>query len=135
MSKTVPSIQKFMTTSPHSIGADQTLAGADEMMKKYGIRHLPVLEGGQLVGLITDRDLKFIKGFKDVNPALSKVKDIAVSDVFTVDPDAMLDEVCEEMAFKKYGCAVVMSNSKLVGIFTWVDGLLAMSDLLKTRLK
>jgi acetoin utilization protein AcuB len=134
MSKTIPTIQKYMSTSPHSIGTDQSLAVAEKMMQQYKIRHLPVLDGGKLVGIISDRDIKFLESFKDVDPTVSKIKDVSVESVFTVEPDSKLDEVCDVMAEKKYGCAVVMSNHKLVGIFTWVDALRAMSELLKTRL-
>ena len=134
MSKPIPTIQKFMTTNPHSIGQDQTIAKAETMMKEYGIRHLPVLNGGKLVGIITDRDLKFIKSFKDVDPTEVKLTDISVTEVFSVEPDSRIDHVCDAMAENKYGSAIVMSNNKLVGIFTWIDGLRAMSDLLKTRL-
>ena len=134
MSKTIPSIQKYMTTSPHSIGTDQTLATAEKMMTDLHIRHLPVLNHGELCGLVTDRDLKFVKGFKGVVPSDMKISDLSLQEVFTVSPEAHLNEVCDVMATKKFGCAVVMSNHKLVGIFTWIDALRAMSELLSTRL-
>jgi acetoin utilization protein AcuB len=50
MSKAIPSVQKYMTTSPHTVGADQTLAHAHSVLREHRIRHLPVLRGGQLVG-------------------------------------------------------------------------------------
>ncbi|MCB0308051.1 MAG: CBS domain-containing protein [Bdellovibrionales bacterium] len=134
MSKSIPSISKFMTPSPHSIGDDQTLAKAEAMMAEHGIRHLPVLKSGKLTGIVTDRDIKFLKGFKDVQPDQMKILEFSNPDVFTVEPHSSLDEVCDLMADKKFGCAVVMDNHKLVGIFTWIDALRAMSELLKTRL-
>ncbi len=45
MSKAIPSVQKYMTTSPHTIGEDQPMAVAHQMMREYKIRHLPVLRG------------------------------------------------------------------------------------------
>jgi len=135
MSKMIPTVQKFMTTSPHSIGKDQTIHKAEEMMQQLGIRHLPILDGGKLFGLVSDRDLKFIGGFRDVDPKKIKLEELSVTDVFTVHTHTPLDEVCEIMAENKYGCAVVMDNDKLVGVFTWVDGLRAMAELLNTRLK
>ena len=134
MGKSVPTIQKYMTTAPHSIGSDQTLITAEKMMTKYGIRHLPVLEGGNLKGIITDRDIKFLKGFESMDPKVVKLSDISINEVFTVEPHSLLDEVCDVMAENKYGSAIVLDNCKLVGIFTWVDALRAMSELLKTRL-
>jgi acetoin utilization protein AcuB len=134
MSKAIPTIQKYMTASPHSIGQDQPIAKADEMMRQFKIRHLPVLEGGKLLGIISDRDIRFLESFKDVDPKKTKVGDCSIQDVFSVKPESMLDEVCDAMAENKFGCAVVMDNSRLVGIFTWIDALRAMSELLKTRL-
>lgn len=134
MSKAIPTIQKFMTTTPHSIGKDQTLATAEKIMSQYGIRHLPVLDGNKLLGIISDRDVKFLETFKDVDPTKVTLDSMYIEKVFSVEPDARLDEVCDVMAENKYGSAVVMSNNKLVGIFTWVDALRAMSELLKTRL-
>lgn len=134
MSKTIPTIQKYMTTNPHSIGKDQTLAKAEKLMSQHGIRHLPVLDGGTLLGIISDRDIKFLETFKDVDPAKVTLDSMYIDKVFCVEPDARLDEVCDVMAENKYGSVVITSNHKLVGIFTWVDALRAMSDLLNTRL-
>jgi CBS domain-containing protein len=66
MTKAIPTVQKYMTTAPHSIGTDQPLARAHEMMRSLDIRHLPVLSGGQLVGMLTDRDLALIESMGGV---------------------------------------------------------------------
>jgi len=50
-------IQKYMTRALHTIGQEQTLDVAHTVMRQHGIRHLPVLEGGKLVGLLSQRDL------------------------------------------------------------------------------
>jgi acetoin utilization protein AcuB len=134
MSKAIPTIQKFMTTAPHSIGADQTLAHAHAVMSEHKIRHLPVLVGGKIVGMVTDRDLRFIETMRDVDPAKVTVEDAMVTDVYAVSPDAPLDEVVGEMAAHKYGSAVVVQNHKVVGIFTTVDVCRAFAELLHTRL-
>jgi acetoin utilization protein AcuB len=134
MTKPIPSIQKYMTTCPHSIGSDQPLTKAHQMMRQYGIRHLPVLTGGKLVGIISDRDLKFVETFRETDPATMKVEDAFIPEPYTVDPSAPLDEVCSTMAEHKYGSVLVVQNDKLVGIFTWVDALMAFSDQLSTRL-
>ena len=49
MSKSIPTVQKYMTTSPHTVGSDQTLAHAHKLLKELEVRHLPVLRGGELV--------------------------------------------------------------------------------------
>jgi acetoin utilization protein AcuB len=134
MSKPIPTIQKYMTTAPHSIGVDQTLAYAHEVMRKHSIRHLPVLTGGRLVGLLTERDLGLVESLKDVDPTVVRVGDAMSTSVYAVSPDALLDEVLREMATHKYGCVVAMANHKVVGIFTMVDVCNAFANLLDTRL-
>jgi acetoin utilization protein AcuB len=135
MTKAIPTIQKYMTTSPHSIGAEQTLAHAHEVMRAHHIRHLPVLKGGQIVGMLTQRDLALIESLKDVDPRSVPVEDAMSTEVYMVSPDAKLDEVVSEMAEKKYGSALVVQNHKVVGIFTTVDVCSALADLLHSRLK
>jgi acetoin utilization protein AcuB len=134
MTKPIPTIQKFMTTQPHSIGKEQTMAAAHVMMREYRIRHLPVLTGGKLVGVLSDRDLSLLETLKDVDPKEVLVEDAMTADPYAVEPDAPLDEVVSTMAEHKYGCAVVMQNNKLVGIFTTVDACRAFAEMLHGRL-
>lgn len=131
--KQIPKIDKFMTPMPHSINVEMTVNSAKEMMNKYGIRHLPVLAGGKLVGVITDRDLKLIASLSSEN---IKVEEAMVSDPYSVTPDSPLDAVVFEMAERKLGCAVVQQeNGKVVGIFTATDGLRAFGETLQARFK
>ncbi len=134
MTKAIPTVQKYMSYLPHTIGQEQTLASAHKMMREHRIRHLPVLEGGRLVGLISERDLALVESFKDVDPEKVLVQESMSEQVYHVTPEAPLDEVATEMAEHKYGSAVVMSNGKVVGMFTAVDALSALADLLHTRL-
>lgn len=132
--KAIPKIQKYMSYVPKSIGHDQTVAQAADFMRKLHVRHLPVLKGGKIVGVLSDRDIKFITSFKDVNPETLLVEEACTADPFCTNPEAPLNEVVTEMANKKYGCVLVMDNAKLVGIFTEVDAYKALSELLETRL-
>jgi acetoin utilization protein AcuB len=124
----------YMSTSPHSIGLQQTLQHAHEEMRAHGLRHLPVLHGGTLVGLVSERDLHVIESLKDVDPTRVTVEDAMSSAVYAVSPDAPLDEVVATMAEKKYGCAVIMQNHHVVGMLTTVDVCRALSELLHGRL-
>jgi acetoin utilization protein AcuB len=134
MSKPIPSIQKYMTTQPHSIGEDQTMATAHRMMREHHFRHLPVLKGGKIVGVLSDRDLRLVETLRDVDPNQVRVEDAMTAKPYSVSPDAPLDEVVATMAEHKYGCAVVMQNDKLVGIFTTVDACRAFAEMLNGRL-
>lgn len=133
--KAIPHIQKYMTYVPKSIGFDQSIAQASEFMRKLHLRHLPVLKGGKIVGILTDRDIKLILGFKDVDAAKTTVEEAYTPDPYTTSPEAPLNEVVSHMAANKYGCALVVDNGKLVGIFTETDAYKALSELLETRLK
>ena len=133
--KSIPSVQKYMTYVPKSIGFDQTIAQAREYMSKLHLRHLPVLKGGRLVGILTDRDINLILGFKDVDATTLKVEEAYTPDPYFTTPNAPLNEVVAHMAENKYGCALIVDNGKLVGIFTEVDAYKALSELLETRLK
>lgn len=130
MGKHTP-ISRYMTISPHSIGAEQSLARVREMMQKHGIRHLPVLHGGKLQGMISDRDVRLVESLVDGNSQLITVSDAMTPDVYAVGPDAPLDEVVEEMGTKKYGSVVVMDGAHVVGIFTTVDACLVLAEVLR----
>jgi acetoin utilization protein AcuB len=123
-----------MTTSPHTIGEDQPMAIAHRMMREHRVRHLPVLRGAKIVGLISDRDLNFVETLKDVDPKKVLVSEAMSASPYVVSPDSPLDEVVAEMAEHKYGSAVVVQHEKVVGIFTTVDACTAFAELLHTRL-
>jgi acetoin utilization protein AcuB len=134
MTKAIPTIQKFMTYSPHTIGADQTMVHAHRLMREHKIRHLPVLRGGHIVGVLSDGDLNLIETLKDVNPETVLVEDAMTEAPYTVAPETPLDEVVSAMAEHKYGSTVVLQNDKVVGIFTTVDACRAFAELLHSRL-
>ncbi len=130
MSKTIPMIQKYMTTTPYSINAEDNLETAMNLMKEHSIRHLPVLKSGTLVGILTDRDLKLALGVSGTHPTKTLAGEIAVEDVYITDPEAPLDQVVHRMAEKKIGSALVVQNHKLVGIFTSTDAMRILGDTL-----
>jgi len=131
--KAMPKIMKFMTTNPVTINAHLTLTQAEKIMHENRIRHLPVLEGGKLLGIVSDRDLKMVMGFKDVDASKVTVEEACTFDPITVSPEANLDEVVAMMAEKRIGSVLVVDNGKLVGIYTWVDALQAMHEILHQR--
>ena len=130
MSKRVPHISEYMTPSPHSVGLNQTLATAHAIMQKHQGRHLPVLEGGKLVGIVTQRDLYLIETFNDVVADEVPVEDAMTMDVYCVEPQDSLSSVVEHMASQKIGCAVVMDHTKVIGLFTTTDAMQALVTLL-----
>jgi len=136
MQKSIPVVDKYMTDVPHTIGAEQSIESAEKMMRLLNVRHLPVLSQGKLVGIVSDRDVKLYKGLvseSELSGAL--VEHVYQPDPYTVSPSSPLDEVASAMAERKLGSAVVVDNGKLVGIFTAVDAMTALAELLHTRLK
>lgn len=134
MSKAIPQIQRFMSTNPFTINGDLTLYHAKNFMLEHKIRHLPVLEKGVTVGIISEKDIDYIQSFKDVDLKVQTISSVMTSEPYIVNTDSHLDEVCKYMAANKIGSVLVQDNKKLVGIFTWVDALEAMNELLHTRL-
>ena len=130
--KQVPKIDKYMTPMPHTIGNDIPVKTALEMMRKHGIRHLPVQKGGKLVGVLTDRDIKLAASFNGSSEL--SVEDVMTPDPYIARPATPLDEVASQMAEHKYGCAIIeQENGKVVGIFTATDGLRVLAELLAER--
>jgi acetoin utilization protein AcuB len=124
------SIEHFMTPDPRTIGRDQTLSAAHEEMRAIGARHLPVLDGGKVVGIVSQRDLFFVETLRDVDPNKVRVEDAMSSDVYVVPPERPIGEVAARMVEKKYGCALVVRGGHLVGIFTTNDALRVLSHIL-----
>ena len=124
-------VRETMSSSVHSIGVDQTLDVAHEMMRKHGIRHLPVLRAGSIVGVVSDRDLRFVEALSDMEPARTRVEEAMSTDIYAVGPNDLLADVASTMAEHKYGSAVVMNAGKVVGMLTTVDLCRALARLLR----
>lgn len=135
MTKPIPSLQKFMTTTPLFINKDAPLLDAAKMMQTNQIRHLPVMYNNKVEGILSETDINLIRGLKFANMETLRVLDCYSPNAYCVSPNSRLDDVLNAMAEHKYGCVVVTDHEKLVGIFTWIDALKAASELLHTRLK
>jgi acetoin utilization protein AcuB len=118
-------VYQWMTPCPQTIEYDATLFDALGVMRRYGIRHLPVLDEGQLVGVVSERDLAFAERFLDAREA--PVQAVMTRDPFVTFPYVPLTEVCQTMARLKYGSVVVMDRGNVVGVFTAVDALRAIA--------
>jgi acetoin utilization protein AcuB len=122
-----------MTRSVHTIGTQSPLSEAHRLMNEHAIRHLPVLEGGRLVGVVSMRDLHLVETLKDVDPREVTVEEAMSQDAYTVAPGTPLAEVARTMAQHKYGSAVIVRDGHVEGIFTTVDALRALDAVLSSR--
>src|SRR5439155_11345560 len=103
-----PPIRKYMTHAPHTIGREQTLTAAHRMMRDHRVRHLPVLEAGKLIGILTQRDLHLIETLRDVDPDTTTVDEAMTMDVYVTDPSTPLEEVAARTADHKYRSAILL---------------------------
>ena len=132
--KNMPTVSKYMTPMPHTIGGETSIKKAKELMREFRIRHLPVLMGGVVVGILSDRDIKLVSAF--AGSAEVSVEDVMTPDPYVVHPDSALDQVALNMAEHKYGCALVQQqNGKLVGILTDNDALRVLGETLREHYK
>jgi acetoin utilization protein AcuB len=130
-----PTIEMYMTPCPYSIGQSEPLANAQQLMRTHQIRHLPVLEGQRLAGLLSQRDVHRVEKFRLVNPERVTIENAMTKPAYTVERSSTVREVAMHMAQNRYGSAVVVEDGRIVGIFTAVDGLIGLSLLLKQLLQ
>ena len=126
-------IERYMTPSPYTIGSDQPLSAAHQIMHRHDIRHLPVLRAGRIVGVVSLRDLHLVETLPGVHADELSVEEAMSQDVYSVARDAPLAQVARAMATRKLGSAVVLERNKVVGVFTTVDALHALADTLAAR--
>src|SRR5215471_14174979 len=126
-------ISHYMTPAPHTIAIERTLADAHSLMRQFRIRHLPVLDRGALVGIVSERDLHLLETLKDVDPAQVTVEEAMSQDVFVTEPGTSLARVAAIMANRKVGSTVIVHRGQVLGIFSTVDALRALSALSREK--
>lgn len=126
-------VSQFMSMPAFTIGADQPLSAAEARMREHKVRHLPVLQGGRIRGILSDRDIDLVSGLPGVDTAEVTVQEAMSADPYTVAPSTPLTEVLSVMAEHKYGTAVVAEGAQVVGIFTTIDAMSAFSSFLAKR--
>lgn len=123
------SVGDFMTRELVTVQETDDLALAEQMLRLGSIRHLPVVRGGRLVGLVTQRDLLRAAA----RPARSTpVSDIMVREPTTVAPETPLVHAARTMLARKFGCLPVCGpDGALVGIITEADFVRFAADMVQ----
>ena len=131
----LPQILAYMTPFPYSVDVDAPLAEAHAFLRERHIRHLPVTERGELVGVLTDRDIKLALGPDLGSPPERElaVRDVFQPEAYVVDAGALLVIVAATMAERHLGSALVTRGGKLVGIFTTTDACRALARVLREQ--
>jgi acetoin utilization protein AcuB len=131
-------VERRMNANPITVSPEDSFRHAMTLIRQRGIRHLPVVEEGRLVGIVTDRDLRQASP----SPATSleihelhyllqrmKVREIMTTKLLTVTPDTPIEQAARLMLEHKIGGLPVLRADRLVGILTETDILRAFVDL------
>ena len=124
-------VREIMHPDPVSIGPDTPIERAAAIMREGNIRHLPVVEGVRLVGVVTDRDLRLATSSLSARPYApsAPVREVMSHPVETTHPLDPIEVAARVMRELKIGCLPVLDGSRLVGIVTGVDILDALLQL------
>ena len=123
-------VREIMMGSPVTLKPEDTLDLANDVISLGRIRHIPVVDAGQLVGLLSERDLmgaaaNRIFGLRQKSKsALLKsvlIREVMKKRVITVTPETSIEDAAHLMADKKIGCLPVVSDGAIVGLMTTTD--------------
>jgi CBS domain-containing protein len=116
------SICDLMTENPCSIEADKSVAYAAKMMRDENVGLAPIVEGDKLIGTLTDRDIAVRVVAEGKDPDQTTVREVASTNIVTVDPQQDLDEALRLMAKHQVRrLPVVEEDGKLVGVVAQAD--------------
>ena len=127
----MPAVSQYMTRQPWTIDRSATLADAHRLMRERQIRHLPVVEDQNLVGIVTLHDLHVLELVEEFPLDTVTVDEAMTEHPFVVTGDTSLDEVVEIMAEQKYSSVIVAGRDGIEGIFTAVDACRVLAEVLR----
>lgn len=114
-------IKDIMTDQVAFVSPGTTVVEAAQMMQKHDIGAVPVCEGQNVVGILTDRDIVVRNIAHGMDPSLTPVKDVMSSQVETVGPEMSLTQAAELMSDKQIRRLPVIDNNRIVGMVSLGD--------------
>ena len=116
-------VKEMMRRPVTVVSVETTIGGAYQVLQDRGFRHLPVMDQGRLVGVLTDRDLRFATSSLCQTPrtAGDPVSSVMSSPPLTADPLDPVEDAARIMREHKIGCLPVLDGPELVGILTGMD--------------
>ena len=114
-------INDSMNANPCVIEADKPVSYAAKMMRDEDVGFAPIVEGDRLVGSLTDRDIAIKVVAEGRDPDETSVREVATSNLITVDPEDDLDEAMRLMARHQVRRLAVVEGSRLVGVVAQAD--------------
>ena len=135
-------VSDWMTTRVFTVGPDDYLSDAITLIRERNIKHLPVVKGGRIAGIISDRDIKEFSPSKATSLdiyelhyllANTRIKEVMRPKVVTTTPDTPVEEAAMIMLDKNIGCLPVVADGCLSGIISDRDIFHAMVDITGVR--
>jgi CBS domain-containing protein len=115
-------IREVMTANPSTIEADGFVIEAAKIMKAEDAGVVPVTENGRLIGMVTDRDIAIRVVAEGKDPQSTSVREVASTDLVTIDPQQDLDEALRLMAQHQVRrLPVIEEDGRLVGVVAQAD--------------
>ncbi len=133
--KKIPTLKAAMTPFPYSVQLETTLTAVRNLMQTHNIHHIPVMNSGKIVGVVTARDVEARQKMMDSDdnePSL-EVLHVPMSKAYIVDINEPLENILLTMASKRIGATVVTKHGKLVGVFTYIDACRYFSEYIKAK--
>lgn len=125
-------VEEFTTPNPVTANENTSTDELRALMTTYGVRHLPIVRGGDVVGVVSDRDLRVAQGLSDAHRLQVLAADIMSVDPVSVKADTPLDEVAFTMSDRKIGSVIVReADGSFLGIFTLTDALNALIEVVR----
>ena len=116
------SVRDLMSSNPRSVSVDATVVDAAQLMRDEDVGLVPVVDGDRLVGTVTDRDITIRVLAEQKDPKSTNVREIASTDLVTIDPQQDLDEALRLMAQHQVRrLPVVEEDGRLVGVVAQAD--------------
>ena len=123
-------VKERMSPRLITLHPEASLAEARALLDRHRIRHLPVVEEGRLVGIITDRDIRSAASGSSLEQV--KVGEAMTRNVITVAPEAQVQEAAKLLLTHRIGGLPVLKGGELVGIITETDLLKAFVEIVET---
>lgn len=130
--KSLP-VSEFTSCNPVTAREDMTTDELRELMARHDIRHLPVVRGDAVVGIVSERDVRLVSGLTQAEKLQVRASDIMATEPLVVEGTAPLEEVADKMSEQKIGSVIVNDEGgRFVGIFTATDALSALVELVRS---
>jgi CBS domain-containing protein len=114
-------VEEIMTRDPRTVNADDPVIDAARIMRDSDIGDAVVMEGGQVTGIVTDRDIVVRGVAEGIDAQSASVSDVCTTGVETIEPDASVDEALSRMREKDIRRLPVAKHGRPVGIISLGD--------------